>query len=100
MATYAEIFNIQSNDSLKNKVAIACIVAAEAIRLEAPATPNNVNRLLWAKEVFRDPKLAAESMMWAVLAANNGLTVAQIEGATDAAIQSKIDDAVNIFATG
>ena len=39
MATYSELFGLWSNSALRNKVAVACVVAAEAIRTEAENCP-------------------------------------------------------------
>lgn len=100
MATYLELYALQSNDGLRNKLAVACIVAAEAIRTEAENTANHANRLVWAKAAFADPVGEAKRMMWAILAQNKTLTVAQITGASDEAIQTAVGNAVNVFATG
>ena len=100
MATYTELYSLQSDDSLRNKVAVACIVAAEAIRVEDGGTANHANRLLWAKASFEDPIGAAEPMLRALLAANKAATEANISGASDVSIQTNVDAAVDIFATG
>lgn len=100
MATYAEIYDLRANSALKNKIAVACIIAAEAIRSEPTPTPNNANRLIWAKAVFASPDGEAARMLMAVLAQNSGFTVAQITNATDAAIQTAVNNAINVFATG
>lgn len=100
MATYAELYDLRSNSDLRNKVLVACAVAAELIRLEAGATPNHANRLLWAKQVFANPDPVAATMLQAVLAQNRTLTSAQIVGASDAAIQTAVNNAVDVLATG
>ena len=99
MASYMELRNLFSSD-IKNKVEVACIVAAEAIRSEDPATTNHANRLLWAKAAFANPGGMSNQMLMALLAANKDATVAQITGASDAAIQAKVDAAVDVFADG
>jgi len=100
MAAYADLFNQRSNSALRNKLTVAVSIAAETIRVEDVGTANHANRLTWAKGVFEHPDGATESMLWALLAANKDLTIAQIEAATDAAIQTKVDAAVDVFATG
>lgn len=100
MATYAELFDLRANSAVKNKVTVACIVAAEAIRTENGGTANHANRLIWAAAVFANPEHEASRMLWAVLAANKDSTVGQITGATDAQIQAAVDAAVDVFATG
>lgn len=98
MATYIELFSINSNDELRNRVAVACLVAAEAIRNESDQKANHANRLTWAKGVFENPKDKAIAMLWAILAANKDLTVAQIVAVSDANLQTAVNNAVNVFA--
>ena len=98
MATYLELFGLKSNDTLRNKVEVACVIAADAIRQESDATVNHANRLKWAAAVFANPRAEGERMLMALLAANNTMTTGQITGATDAAIQTGVNNAVNVFA--
>jgi len=100
MATYTELFNIRSNDSLMNKIAVACAIQADVIRTESGATPNHANRLLWAKEALENPVAKAHEMIWSLLAQNQGATVAQITNATDSAILINVAAAVDTFADG
>jgi hypothetical protein len=100
MAAYQDLYNLFNNASLRNKMAVAVIVAAEKIRTEDAGTTNHAARLTWAKAAFQNPEAAAVSMLKAILAANNTLTVEQITDATDAAIQTKVDAAVDVFADG
>jgi len=100
MATYTELYGLWSNSVLKNRVTVACIVAANTIRAEDGGTENHANRLAWAAQVFANPGMEADRMMMCVLAANNALTVAAITGATDAQIQTAVNDSVNLFAVG
>lgn len=100
MATYAELLSIAGGaQSLKDKIRVACVIAAEQIRTEDVGVANHANRLVWAKSVFENPSVQVERMLWAVLAQNKTLTTAQITGASDAAVQSAVDSAVNVFAT-
>ncbi len=100
MATYSELYDLFANSALRNRVAVACLVAADTIRGEAPATPNHTARLAWAKLVFERPEDTAAAMTKAVLAANRTLTTGQITNASDAGIQTAVDNAVNLFAGG
>lgn len=100
MATYAELRGLFGHNELKNKVEVACIVAAEAIRGEGSGVTNHTNRLLWAKAAFANPKAPAVQMVMALLAANKDATTATITEATDAAIQTKVDAAIDLFADG
>lgn len=98
MATYLELLATGEDVDLGKRIRIACIVSAEAVRTESDTTPSHSARLAWAKEVFRNPQAEGNRMIWAVLAQNKDATVAQITGATDAAIQTAVNAAVNVFA--
>ncbi len=101
MATYDELLSLNSSSSgtsLQRQVQVAVVVAADVIRLEVGTTPNHTNRMAWAKLALQNPKQEAERMLWAVLAQNRALTVAQITGATDAAVQTAVNAAVDLLA--
>lgn len=100
MATYDELLAANANTSLINKVRVATVVSATNVMAEATSVDNHANRLKWAKDVFADPASAGLRMMWPVLAQNKALTLAQITGASDAAVQTAVDAAVNVFAQG
>lgn len=100
MATYMELKALFSHSDLQDKVEVACIVAAETIRAEAADTDNHANRFVWAKRAFASASAVRNEMLAALLAANKDATVAQITGATDTAIQAKVDAAVDVFADG
>jgi len=98
MATYSEIFSIRSEANLVERVTVAVVVAAEAIRADALPPANQAARLVWASKVFADPSTEARRMLWAVLAANKSYTLAQITGATDTVLQNNVDASVDLFA--
>lgn len=100
MATYAELRSLFKHNELRNKVDVACIVAAETVRSEDSGVPNNANRLIWAKRVFSNPRGVSEEMLMALLAANKDVDTAAIITASDASIQAKVDAAVDVFADG
>lgn len=103
MATYQELFDIASTQdgaALKTKIRVAALVACDVIRQEDAATPNHANRLTWAGRTLVNPGQAAEQLMWAVLAQNRALTVAQITGASDANVQTAVNAAIDLVAQG
>lgn len=100
MATYNELRQLFSHGDLHNRVEVACIVAAEAIRGESDVTENHANRLKWAQNAFNNPRDVADKILMSVLAANKAATVAGITGASDAVLQAAVDAAVNLFADG
>jgi hypothetical protein len=100
MATFDELLQASEDANLNKRVRVACIVAAEAIRGEAGATANHANRLIWAKAVFSNPVAESQPMLWAVLAQNRGLTLAQIVGASDAALLTAVNVEIDVLAQG
>jgi hypothetical protein len=100
MATYLELLGANENSLLNQKVRVACVIQADVVRREAPATANHANRLLWAKAVFNDPVREGTRMMWAVLAQNEAVALATILAASDATVLSAVAAAVDVFATG
>lgn len=99
MATYTELYGLHNDSALKNRVSVACIVAAEVVMNEDPVTTNHANRLLWAAAVLASPQAEATRMYWALLAANKDMTVENIQAATDAQIQIQTEAHINLFAT-
>ena len=64
MATYAELRQLFSDGDLKNRIEVAVVVAAEAIRIEDFGTTNHANRVLWAKPRSSDPTPSAIKCSW------------------------------------
>ncbi len=90
MATYTKIRDLFSDDTLRNRVEVAVIVAADGLLAGTPTADEQK----WATAVFDSPRREGKKAYMAVLAANSGATVAQIQSATDAAIQANVDDVV------
>ncbi len=98
MATYLELCDLKNNSDLQDKVKAACIIAANNIRIDASPPANQTQRLAWAASTMMNPKTEAIRMLWAVLAANKDATVSAILNASDSAIQSNVEDAIDLFA--
>ena len=92
MATYEELYDLQNNGDLQHKVAVALVIAAEAILKE---TPPDGARTKWAGKVIAGPLAVARQAMFVVLAANKTADVQQIIDATDPAIQANVDAAID-----
>jgi len=95
MATYIEIAEIKDGDnwnSLLQKIKVAVVIKAAAI---IDSTTPGATALSWAESTISNPHGAGESIANYVLAANSGATVAQIYSATDTAIQTNVDAAVD-----
>ena len=98
MATLLELLTAAQSDVLKQKVRAACIVAASTIMTENTATPNHAGRLAWARSVYENPEVIGKKMLWAVIAQNNAVALSAITGASDAAIQTAVNAAIDLFA--
>lgn len=90
MATYTELVSVLSDETLRDRVGIALMIKAEVeIR---PTNLPTTDEQVYAAVVFAQPRRQGEIALRAVIAANNTLSVAQIQSATDAGIQTNVDD--------
>jgi hypothetical protein len=87
MATLLEIRQMFSDDDFRNKVTSATVIAANNLLSGTPTADEKT----FAKSVFTDPTGVGRVVTMAVLAANKDATVAQMQGAGDAAIQTQVD---------
>lgn len=97
MATLSELQGLFSDAALLPKIQAACVLAAEIIRTEPADTADHTARAAWAKQALTDPAAEAVWILKGVLAQNSTLTVAQIQGATDAAIKTAVNNAILAF---
>ena len=97
MATYPELFALRSNSDLQDRSAVAVVKKAQVI-LDS-ATPT-IAAVTWANEALQNPASKAGLLLNYVLAANSTLTVAQIESASDSALQTNVDAAVDVIIDG
>lgn len=100
MADYDKLYDLWYESSLKNRVTVAVVIAAQAVQNEDSATANHAARLLWSRQAFENPVAAANPIYRVILAVNRDLDQEAILGASDSNIQAAVDDAVNTFATG
>lgn len=98
MATYLQLFSLaDQGGDLFQRIATACVIQANVIRTETPPA-NSAQRMAWARMVLIDPKPIAQQMLWAALAQNAALTLAQITAASDASLQTAVANAVDLVA--
>ena len=90
MAAYIDLRGLFSDDELKNRTDVAVIVAANNLLSGTPSTAEQK----WAAHVFSSPRSEGVKALMSVLATNNALTIAQIQGAQDSALQTAVDIAV------
>lgn len=100
MATFAELVTASGNTGLVEKIKIATLIAADSVRTEGQGVAHHQDRVRWAAKVFSEPDTQATKMIWPVLIQNRTATLAQITGASDAAVQSAVDAAVAVVIAG
>lgn len=98
MATYTELNTLPTDAALLARVKAAVAIAADGIRQESTGVANNFQRKAWARDALKAPDVAANNIIWLVLAQNRAFTAAQITGGSDAALQAAVEAAVNIMA--
>jgi len=99
MATYAELLTAAEDDNLTKKARVAVIIAADVVRAESAGTANHAARLAWASRALQDPVTEGRRALWCALAQNSTLTLAQLTGASDAAVQTAVNAAIDLLAT-
>ncbi len=99
MAYYLDLFSEGVNNSdLQDKVKFAVIVAAHTVVNEDVGTTNHANRFAWALEALRAPSEQAKIALRYMLAENKTLSIANIQIASDTAIQVNVDAAIDVMA--
>lgn len=92
MATYSELFAIQNDATLRNKIQVAVTIKAQSLLDLASPTANQVS---WASNALKDPVTTMTRIMPYVLAANKSATQSQITSASDSAVQTNVDAVVD-----
>lgn len=95
MATYIDLHNYRvgpDSQDLVNRIAVAVSVKAQAI---ADSVTPTAEEIAWAVTALSAPRQHADTIVNYVLAANKGLSIAAITAATDSAIQTNVDAAVD-----
>ena len=102
MATYTELTDLFGDGDLQKKVKFAVVEAARIVlKSEDTGTPFDQtagahdDRLVWAARALSSTSRTAEDVWKFVLAENKGASVAQIQGADDATIQTNVNGAVD-----
>lgn len=90
MASYQELRGAFSDDSLRNRIVMGTVIAAYGLLATAPTAADRA----WISAVFESPEAEGRKVFMSVLAANAGMSLANITSATDAAIQTSIDTVV------
>ncbi len=92
MATLTELQDLAHNNDLRGKIERAITITALAITKEVSPS---AERLQWGSDGLANPDDQVQLMLNYVLAENSAATIAQITTATDSAIQTNVNDAVD-----
>lgn len=95
MATYLELFDIVSSPTivdLRKKLRVAIIMKANAIAKSASPT---LAAKEFARAALRDPQAYEDVVLRYVVADNSGATTAQIAAASDSAVQTAVNAAID-----
>lgn len=98
MATYQELHELQAYPGLLDRIEVAVVIAAIAIRDDGAPPANQAQRLAWAKAVLQSPRGEASKMLPIVLGDNAASPVATIQAATDAQLQTAVNASIDILA--
>ncbi len=90
MASYDELRQLFSDDALKMKMDVAVLIAAHNLLVGTPTA----DQQKWAAQALANPRAESDKAYRFVLAANESASVAAIQGATDAQIQTNVDAVV------
>ena len=107
-ATYEELKTALGNQALKDKVEVAILVTVDKI-IDGTDTgggfdgTNHANRLIWARRIMSDPEGSAKEaarFFPLIIAAKRAASLAAILGASDAAVQTNVEETVDLFSDG
>lgn len=91
MATLVELRGLFADSDLRNRVTVATVIEANDMIAQSSVT---AQERAFAQAVFSNPQSIGFRVLMSVLAANASASVAQIQGASDSAIQSNV---ANVF---
>jgi hypothetical protein len=107
MATYAELYDLENDSAMRNKVRVAITIAADKIAEDNDdGVPFDQNagshdlRKAWVNDAnaFNPGGNTVEEFWNAMLAKNESASVSAITSSTDASIQTNVETFVDIFA--
>ena len=97
MATYFELKTLRDDSDLQDRVSVAIVKKGQA--LLAGVTPSAA-QVTWAIDAINAPEGKMPGMLNYVLGANSSNTVAQIQAASDATLQTNVDAAADAIIVG
>jgi len=92
MATLTELVTLFSDSGLRNRITAAAIIKAQTVLVDANAP---TARKAWAETCLSNTTGTVEMLFKYVLAASKEASLANITGASDEAIQSAVNAAID-----
>ena len=92
MATLTELVTLFSDSGLRNRITAAAIIKAQTVLVDASAP---AARKAWAESCLTNTNSMVELLFKYVLAASKAASLANITGASDEAIQSAVNAAID-----
>ena len=107
-ATYDELMIALGNQDLKDKVQVSILIVVDKINQGEDTGPsfdaeNHDNRILWARSVMSSPGNStkeAERFFPIIIVSTRDSAIEVILNASDAAVQTKVEEIVDLFADG
>lgn len=108
MASYSELLTALGNQDLKDKVTVAVLIVVDKVERGDDVGPefeaaNHENRVIWARRIISDADGAAKEaarFFPLLVAANRTAALDAILAASDTAVQTNVEEAVDLFADG
>jgi len=96
---YLETYNLRyQSQTLRPRVAVACVRAAQDILNESPATTDHAKRVAWANSSMSNADGMADRMMWGLI--GNSTIQSLGDAATDNDIQFVVNSLIGIYMGG
>ena len=92
MATLTELYDLHANSVLRNRIAAAVWVKAQATLADAQAP---AGRKTWAEEAFQSTDRWADLLLRYILGLYSTADSSAITGASDEDVQAAVDGAIN-----
>lgn len=107
-ASYDELRIALGNQALKDKVQVSILIVADKVIQSEDTGPNfdaenHDNRIIWARRIMSDPGNSIEEaarFLPIIIVSNRETAIEVILNASDAAIQTKVEEIVDLFADG
>ena len=97
MPSYAVIYDLHDNATLRKQVVVACRIAARDILTELPATPKHAERLQWARAVQEGSAPPLFDRMLSLVAMNATIQAAAPNGPfLDSDVQFVVNSNLNV----